>query len=108
MCLSWERQRRPSPGPGAGAAGSLLGALAEALLELGHPATGVEDLLLARVERVALGADVGVDAAADLRALGGEGVPAGAGHRRLDVRRVDVGLHGDASRSGEPPGRRAD
>jgi hypothetical protein len=62
---SWvrTRQRRPPPS-GTGAAVQLLGALAEALLEPGHAATGVEDLLLARVERVAGGADLGADLAA--------------------------------------------
>src|SRR5215469_8580819 len=35
--------------------------LAEAALEPGDPAAGVQDLLLARVERVAVRADIGVD-----------------------------------------------
>src|SRR4028118_1346324 len=86
--------RLPALKGGAGAAGSLLGALAEALREPGHPATGVEDLLLARVEGVAGRADVGVDAPAGLGAARREGVAAGAAHRRLDVGGVDVGLHG--------------
>ena len=55
-------KRRPptTEGRGTGASGELLGGLlAVAGLEPGHAATGVEDLLLARVERVALRADVG-------------------------------------------------
>src|SRR6185295_14742885 len=56
--------RHPSGVP-ADAAVELLGAggtgLAEALLEPGHAASGVEDLLLAGVEGVALRADLGVD-----------------------------------------------
>src|SRR4051812_49921522 len=87
---------------GSGAARSLLLALAEALLEPGHAAAGVEDLLLAGVEGVALAADVGVDHAVSLGAPRRERVPAGAGHRRLDVRRVDVGLHGGAPRDKWP------
>jgi hypothetical protein len=68
-------------------------ALAVPLLEPGDAAAGVEDLLLAGVERVALRAHVGVDHAVRRGAAGLERVPAGAGHRRLDVVRVDSGLH---------------
>src|SRR5699024_9867689 len=50
--------RRIRPGATGQRAALLGGALAEALLETGDPATGVEDLLLAGVERVALGAHV--------------------------------------------------
>jgi hypothetical protein len=70
------------------------GSLAEAGLEAGHAATGVEDLLLARVERVALGADLGTDGAALDRATGGERRATGAADLRLDVLGVDVALQG--------------
>ena len=55
--------------PGHRRSESLLGGglLAVARLEPGHAATGVEDLLLARVERVAGAADVGADLAGRLR-----------------------------------------
>src|SRR3954451_25302097 len=72
-------------------------------LEAGHAAAGVQDLLLARVERVAGRADVRVDRSAGLGASGGERVPAGARHLGLDVRRVDVLLHDVLSC--RPPGR---
>src|SRR5262249_22642310 len=52
------------------------GLLAELPLEPGDPATGVQDLLLAGVERVAVGADVGVDDAGACGRPRGEGVPA--------------------------------
>src|SRR5690348_12369702 len=68
-------------------------ALAVPLLEPGDAAAGVEDLLLAGVEGVALRAHVGVDDAVGRGAAGLERVPAGAGHRRLDVVRVDTRLH---------------
>src|SRR5690606_3023973 len=79
-----------------GAAVSLLagGLLAVAGLEAGHTATGVEDLLLARVERVAGAAHVGADLAGRLRAARHEGVPTGAGHLGDDVLGVDTRLHG--------------
>src|SRR5829696_8401942 len=64
------------------------------LLEAGDPAAGVQDLLLARVERVAVGADIGVQHAVRRSAPGDEGVAAGAGHLSLPVGGVDVGLHG--------------
>ena len=51
-------------------------ALAVASLEASHAATGVEDLLLARVERVALRADLDRDPAGLLGAAGLEGVAA--------------------------------
>src|SRR4051812_29581658 len=91
-------QRRPSGWTGA--AGSLLGALAEALLEPGNAAAGVEDLLLARVERVAGRAHLGADLAAADGALGGELVAARARDVGVDVVRVDALLHGGASRRG--------
>src|SRR6185436_13707458 len=69
-------------------------ALAIALLEAGHAAAAVEDLLLAGVEGMALRADLDVDLAALLRAASGEGGAAAAVHRRLDVVRVNTRLHG--------------
>src|SRR6478735_8126818 len=68
-------------------------ALAVARLEPGHAATGVQDLLLARVERVAVGAHLDVDGARRLRAAGGECVAAAAHHFGGDVLRVDAALH---------------
>ena len=79
--------RRRPPRPGRGGRGrrrrSYLsagrrrpGALAEPLLEPGDAAAGVEDLLLAGVERVALRADLGVDDAVGRGAAGGERVAA--------------------------------
>ncbi len=69
-------------------------ALAVALLEAGHAAAAVEDLLLAGVERVALRADLDVDLSALLRAARGERVAAAAVHRGLDVVRVNTRFHG--------------
>src|SRR6478609_4060573 len=98
---------RTAPEPDAGATdrapltqlvvgcGLLAGvALAVALLEAGHAAAAVENLLLAGVEGVALGADLDVDLAALLRAASGEGGAAAAVHRRLDVVRVHTRFHG--------------
>src|SRR3954451_1039500 len=69
-----------------------------ALLEPGHAPTGVEDLLLAGVEGVALRADVGVDGATTDGAAGRERVAAGAGDLGLVVLGVGVLLHGFLSR----------
>src|ERR1700723_1442437 len=73
--------------------GLLAGGLAEALLEPRDATTGVQDLLLARVERVAVRADVGVDRAAGSGAPGGERVPAATGHGGDVVLGVNVSLH---------------
>src|SRR4051795_117021 len=81
-------------GPSGRIDGLLAGRLlAVALLEARHATAGVEDLLLARVERVAVAADVGVDRAALGGAVGREGVATGARHRGLHVLRVDPVLH---------------
>ena len=69
-------------------------ALAVALLEAGHAAAAVEDLLLAGVEGVALRADLDVNLSARLRAARRERVAAAAVHRRLDVVRVNARFHG--------------
>src|SRR5439155_25149742 len=70
-----------------------LGALGtlEALLEALHPAARVHELLLARVERVAVRADL--DMEVGLRRACLERVPAGARHRREDVLGMDLSLH---------------
>src|SRR6476661_4879086 len=70
------------------------GSLAVTLLEAGHAAAAVEDLLLAGVERVALRANLDVNLAALLRATRGERGAATAVHRRLDVVRVNTRFHG--------------
>src|ERR1700683_5587115 len=74
--------------------GLLARGLAEALLEPRDATAGVQDLLLARVERVAVRADLGVDRTAGRGAPGGKRVPAATGHRSDVVLRVDVSLHG--------------
>src|SRR2546423_406679 len=72
------------------------------------PAAGVHELLPAGVEGVA---DVAqLDVQVGLRRAGGERVPARAPDRRLDVLRMDVGLHGYSSvgvRRRRPGGRSA-
>src|SRR5436190_6490876 len=74
---------------GAVAAG-LLGLL-EPPLEAGDAAAGVDDLLLARVERMALRADL--DVQLGLGRAGDERVAARAVHRGHDVLGMDLGLH---------------
>src|SRR5262245_47804900 len=71
----------------------LLAVLVEVIapVEALHAASGVENALLSREERVALRADVNLElrlGAADLK-----GVAARAGDGRLDVVWMDVGLH---------------
>src|SRR6476661_2947237 len=87
-------RRTPAPDDrsrGSRRAGDLLGGLlAVTGLEPGHAATGVEDLLLARVERVALRAHVGGDLAGRLGAARGERVATGTGDRGLHVVGVKV------------------
>src|SRR6516165_4054499 len=78
-------------------------ALAVALLETGHPAAAVENLLLAGVEGVALRADLDDDVAAGLGAAGLEGVPAPAVHGGLRVGGVNVSFH-DVLFDRLPPG----
>src|SRR5204862_7472045 len=63
----------------------------EAALEPLHPAARVDELLLARIEGVAVRADL--DVQLRLRRAGLEGVPAGAVDRREHVFGVDTGLH---------------
>src|SRR5437588_3316485 len=74
------------------AAGALraLGAL-EPALEALDPSTGVHELLLARIEGVALGADL--DVQLGLGRMDLERVPAGARHRGEHVIGMDTGLH---------------
>jgi hypothetical protein len=61
-------------------------------LETFHTAARVHELLLARVERVALGADLDVELG--LRGPCLELVAARATNRGKDIVRMDVGLHG--------------
>src|ERR687898_2561873 len=65
--------------------------LLEPALEALHPTAGVDELLLARVERVALGADLDVELV--LRRARPELVSARARDVREDVVGMDVGLH---------------
>src|SRR3954447_17104505 len=78
---------------GLARAAAALGALGplELLLEALHPAAGVHELLLARVERMAVRADLDVELGIRRPRL--ERVPAGAGHGREDVLGMDFGLH---------------
>src|SRR3954465_12642742 len=89
---------RPRVGTTRAPSGALLGvgagvALAEPLLEAGDAAAGVEDALLARVEREAGRACLDGQLTARRRAAGGEGVPAPTGHGGCLVLGVDSGLH---------------
>src|SRR3982750_1783795 len=68
---------------------------AELLAEPLHAAGGVDELLLAGEERVALAADVHVDLGR--RAAGGERVPAGAVHCAGLITGVDLSFHGSDS-----------
>src|SRR6476620_6848869 len=82
----------------------LLGSLGVAGLEPGDATAGVEDLLLAGVERVALRAHVGVHRAGGGGAARDELRATGAGDLGGGVVRVDVLLHGVLSRvAGSPP-----
>src|SRR5919108_4650683 len=76
--------------PAAPSAAGLL----EAALEALHPAARVEQLLLARVERVAVRADL--DVQLGLRRARLELVAAGAANGRQDVLGMDAGLHSPA------------
>ena len=89
-------------------AGRLLLALAVAGLEAGHTATGVKNLLLARVERVAGRAHVDPDLTGGDGGPGLEGVAAGAGDRGGHVVGVDTLLHRCLLRRSEGPGSRAE
>src|SRR6478609_6327085 len=96
--LSSDSKRRPPTVSGpAGAVVQLAGALAVTRLEARDPATGVQDLLLAGVERVAVGADLDVDLAAGLGAASGEVVSATTGDLGRHVGGVNSGLHGESS-----------
>jgi pantothenate kinase-related protein Tda10 len=67
--------------------------LAEALLELGNATASIEDLLLARVERVALATHVSVNLATFGRAARHELAPTGTSDLGVDVLGVDTGFH---------------
>src|SRR4051794_31743945 len=68
---------------------------AELLAEAFDAACGIDELLLAREERVAAGADVDADACDG--AAGREGVATGAVDVAGLVLRMDLGLHGSNS-----------
>src|SRR5438876_43294 len=72
-----------------------LAGLGHAPLEALYAAAGVDQLLPARVERVAVGADLHVQLS--LGRAGDELVAAGAAHVALDVLRVDARLHDETS-----------
>src|SRR5262249_10760485 len=74
--------------------GGLLLAFAVALLEARDAPTGVQDLLFAGVEGMAIGTDLDVDLTVALGAAGDEGVAAAAADLRLDIVRVNALLHG--------------
>src|SRR6266566_852704 len=76
-------------GRGLGAAGAA--GLLEPALEALDASARVDQLLLARVERVAVGADL--DVQLGLRGAGLERVPAGTGDGREDVVGMDLRLH---------------
>jgi hypothetical protein len=80
----------------SGAARNLLaGGFAESLFEAGNATTGVENLLLAGVEGVALAANISVNRAVGSGATSLKRRSARAGDRGLCVRGVNVVLHGD-------------
>jgi hypothetical protein len=66
---------------------------AEFLVELVHAAGGVNDLLLAGVERVALGANFDMEVVFAHGGLGHELVTAGAGNVHVGVIRMNCGFH---------------
>ena len=67
------------------------------LAELVHASGSIDDLLLARVERMAAGAHFHLQVVSE-RGTRLERVAAGAGDRHLFVRRMDIGLHGNLGR----------
>ena len=72
----------------------LFAALAVPLLELLDAAAGINQLLLARVERVASAAHIGMYVAALLRAACGECISATTSNCGFYVLWVDASLHG--------------
>src|SRR5690606_7246496 len=100
-----ESTTAPIPGdPGMGAVGRLAGPLAVARLEAGDTAAAVQDLLLARVERVAVGADLDGELVSRQGAPSGEGVSTTAAHLGERVVGVNARLHMGSSLRW-PPGR---
>src|ERR671918_1173016 len=77
--------------PSGALAAARAAGLLEPALEPLHPTARVDELLLARVERMALGADL--DVQLGLRGARPELVAARAGHVGEDVLGMDVGLH---------------
>jgi hypothetical protein len=71
-----------------------LGLLTEALLELGNTATGIKNLLLAGVERVASAANVSVDSSTLLGAASCECISATTSNCGVYVLWMNASLHG--------------
>jgi hypothetical protein len=71
-----------------------LGLLTEALLELGNTATGIKNLLLAGVERVASAANVSVDSSTLLGATSCECISATTSNCGVYVLWMNASLHG--------------
>ena len=72
----------------------LIRRLAVTSFELSDPAAGIKkDLLTSGVERMALRADIGMNAAVLRGAAGGEGTATGACHRGFGIRRVNICFH---------------
>ena len=85
----------------------LLALLAVALLEASNAATGVKNLLLAGVERVALRAHVNEHVIFLASGAGHEGVAARARHLNGVVIRMDTLLHFTSPMDSGDPGRHA-
>src|SRR4051812_32996856 len=83
------------------AAGGLPAAAGLTAAETLDAATGVDQLLTAGVERMAVRADL--DVGLRLRRTRGELVAAGTAHVRLDVLGMDVGLHVVEDSRGDEP-----
>ena len=73
--------------------------LAVALFKASNASTGVKDLLLTGVERVALRADIGADDAVSSGAASRECAATRARDGGLDICRVNIGLHDFLSRA---------
>jgi hypothetical protein len=76
------------------ASGLALEEVAKLLVEAINATSGINDLLFAGVERVALGAHLDVERFFAHGGLGGELVTAGAGNGYFFVVRLNIGLHG--------------
>jgi hypothetical protein len=92
----WSSLTRP-PGNSLATAGRASAGVL--LAELVHATAGVDDLLLARVERMAVGADLDLQVMTQ-RGARNEGVTAAADHVDLFVLRMDTVFHGAVSGGG--------